>query len=481
MRLYAMDNDNTKKLNFIFYDTETTGINIDFDQIIQFSAILTNHDFVEIDRINVKCRRLPWIVPSPSAMLITGVRPSQIDNALVQQFPEMMAVIYKKIEDWSPAIFIGYNSFYFDEPLLQRALWQSLHPPYMTITNGNGRADLLPLVRAVSRLAPHALSIPNMASGRPSFKLDRLAPMNGFSHQNAHDALEDTQAVIHLSKKIAARVPNLWNSFVHQSRKRFGVDLINSNAPIYFVEPSNSGKPGWWGRSIDPEHRKSSTAFIVRLDSDWERFFSATEALQKNFLSDPSFQARLIKANMLPIVLSEAEALDSFGIIPSKKEASSDKLLSSPRRQSNLMRLLTQIPARKPEPEALEQRIFEGFPSKGDERTMREFWSVPWPKRLSLINEFEDPRFQQIAQRLVFLMVPQSLSNSAKARIRRGIKDRLLAPHSDKSLWRTISLAQAEIAELRNSSTDNEALNEISGWLTDIEKSLTDDCMDSGE
>ena len=63
---------------FIFYDTETTGISTSFDQILQFAAILTDDDLNELDRFEIRCRILPWVVPSPRALLTTGVTPDML-------------------------------------------------------------------------------------------------------------------------------------------------------------------------------------------------------------------------------------------------------------------------------------------------------------------------------------------------------------------------------------------------------------------
>jgi len=53
-------------MNFIFYDTETTGLDTTFDQILQFAAILTDSDFNELDRFEMRCRIQPHITPSPN-------------------------------------------------------------------------------------------------------------------------------------------------------------------------------------------------------------------------------------------------------------------------------------------------------------------------------------------------------------------------------------------------------------------------------
>ena len=46
-------------MDFVFYDLETTGISPEFDQPLQFAAIWTDEDFVEKDRVNIRCRLAP--------------------------------------------------------------------------------------------------------------------------------------------------------------------------------------------------------------------------------------------------------------------------------------------------------------------------------------------------------------------------------------------------------------------------------------
>ena len=56
---------------YVFYDTETTGTETPFDQILQFAAIRTDDALNELERFNIRCRLLPHIIPSPKALLIT--------------------------------------------------------------------------------------------------------------------------------------------------------------------------------------------------------------------------------------------------------------------------------------------------------------------------------------------------------------------------------------------------------------------------
>ena len=62
-------------MGFVFYDLETTGISPAYDQPLQFAAIRTDDSFAEIERINLRCRIAPHIIPSPQALIITGVTP----------------------------------------------------------------------------------------------------------------------------------------------------------------------------------------------------------------------------------------------------------------------------------------------------------------------------------------------------------------------------------------------------------------------
>ena len=55
-------------MSLVFLDVETTGTNTTFDQILQFAAILTDHDLKEIERFEIRSRLLPHIVPSPGAI-----------------------------------------------------------------------------------------------------------------------------------------------------------------------------------------------------------------------------------------------------------------------------------------------------------------------------------------------------------------------------------------------------------------------------
>ena len=50
--------------NFIFYDTETTGRDAFFDQILQYAAVSTDAELNRQNELELRCRRLPHIIPT---------------------------------------------------------------------------------------------------------------------------------------------------------------------------------------------------------------------------------------------------------------------------------------------------------------------------------------------------------------------------------------------------------------------------------
>ena len=219
---------------FVFYDTETTGTDTSFDQILQFGAIRTN-DNLEIedpenDVINVRCRRLPHVVPSPGALQVTHTSVRDLDEAKLSHY-EMMRAILDRLVCWSPATFLGYNSMRFDEALLRQAFFQNLLPVYRTNTNGCCRGDLMLMAQATAAYAPARLTIPMGEKGNQVFKLGEVVRSNGiaFDEADAHDALNDVRATIELARLIKRRAPVVWSIMIRNTRKHEANTFVANN------------------------------------------------------------------------------------------------------------------------------------------------------------------------------------------------------------------------------------------------------------
>jgi exodeoxyribonuclease-1 len=248
--------------------TETTGTSIPFDQILQFGAILTDANLNELERFEIRCRILPWVVPNPYALLTTGISPSLLTDPDLPSHFEMVGAIEGKLLEWAPARFCGYNSISFDENLLRQAFFQTLRFPYLTTTRGNGRADILTMARACAVHAPQALSFPLDEEGRRVFRLDQLAPANGFDHSNAHDAMADVEATIHIAKLIRTNGPGVWSRMLSMSSKDSAASVLESEPVLiqseFFQRQPSSWLVTWCGH--DPDYVGRAATFDLSED-----------------------------------------------------------------------------------------------------------------------------------------------------------------------------------------------------------------------
>ncbi|MCG8004355.1 MAG: hypothetical protein JAY88_12965 [Candidatus Thiodiazotropha lotti] len=456
---------------YIFYDTETTGTNIDFDQILQFAAILVDEQLQELDRFEVRCQLLPWVVPSPMALEVTNVAPSLLNDSSLPTFYEMMSRIHSQLNTWSPGVFIGYNSIRFDEPLLQRAFWQTLHTPYLTVTGGNSRFDILPLLRAASIIRENILHFPSKENGKKGFKLDELAPLNGFTQDNAHDALSDVEATIFFAKKIKERMPDFWQLLTLRAAKSETARVLKVGDPVLVVEFFSSDPSLWFGLRIDTNGSNGSYATLLRLDQNWRDQQHSHSSELTEFLSRTPKPIRQVAMNKAPLVFTLKEAETFFGIqLDDEARAESAFLKEEIEFCSQILSLANESLEPRPKSEHVEQMLFDGFASRHDQQQMDAFHATnSWGERARMVREFSDLRLKQVAQRLIYVNAPDVLETQDRSRIERGIVCRLYDNQEDEKLWRTIPSARKLTFELGEKADTLSIGNKYLKWLEELE------------
>ena len=97
-------------MGFVFYDLETTGISPAWDQPLQFAAIRTDDSFAEIERINRRCRIVPHIIPSPQALIATGVTPAQLVELGLPSLFDLAQTIMDLIERLAPSTWANWRA-----------------------------------------------------------------------------------------------------------------------------------------------------------------------------------------------------------------------------------------------------------------------------------------------------------------------------------------------------------------------------------
>jgi len=446
-------------MTFVFYDAETTGSDTFYDQILQFAAIRTDEALNELDRFEIRCRIQPHILPAPGALIVTGISLDQLSDPALPSHFDMATAIHDKLTSWSPAVFAGFNSLEFDEDLLRQAFYQSLLPPYLTITNGNSRLDVMRLALAVNEFEPGHLEIPRRADGATTFKLDRLAPANGFLHPNAHDAMADVEATIFLARLMKEKAPWLWDHLLRMGQKAEAVRHAKS-APVRLYTDFPYNKPNHWlvsAIAVDPANSGNIIAF--NLAHDPAELLSVDDTALKKWAATRPKPLRTIKANASPILLDLALAGDRADLVKIGEPEIMRRarlLQESPELRNRLLRAYVETREVYEESPWLEEQIYRDFPGTVDRALMREFHRASWPGRVEIAGQFEDDRYRKIARRIVFNQRPDLFDDEIRKAFSAAIARRWLSP--DKVRWLTIERALKEIYERREASSYEEAL-----------------------
>lgn len=444
---------------FVFYDTETTGSDTFYDQILQFAAIRTDDDLNETHRFEIRCRIEPHVLPAPGALFVTGMTLEQLSDPALPSHMEMARAIHETLTAWSPAVFAGYNSLEFDEDLLRQAFYQSLLPVYLTNTNGNSRLDVMRLALAVHEFAPGHLVIPRRADGEMTFRLDRLAPANGFAHPNAHEAMADVEATIFLARLMKEKVPWIWNHLLRMGQKAEAVREAQAE-PVRLYTDFPYNRPNHWlvsAIAVDPQNSGNVIAF--NLAHDPAELLSISDESLKAWAATKPKPLRTIKANGSPILLGIGMAqgrADLMKIGEAEILRRTALLQESPELRHRLLQAYVATRETYPESSMLEEQIYRGFPSSRDAMLMREFHQASWPGRVEIAERFEDGRYRRIAMRIIFNHRPDLLSGETRKVFSAAVARRWLAEGKPK--WVTIARALDEIDARREGCSFEEAL-----------------------
>ena len=187
-------------LTYLFYDLETSGRNPAFDQILQFAAVRTDADFHELERHEFRIRLRSDVVPSPGALLVTGLNPF---DCLTDGLTEYEAVCrMHELVNRPGTISVGYNSLTFDDLFLRFAFYRNLLPPYdHQFRNGCRRIDMFPITILYWLQESGVVEWP-LVDGAPSLKLEHMNAANGLADGAAHDAMVDVLATLALARRL---------------------------------------------------------------------------------------------------------------------------------------------------------------------------------------------------------------------------------------------------------------------------------------
>lgn len=387
--------DRTRHFNtFVTLDIESTGLveNGWYPQIQDLAFVRTDSDLNIIEERNILVKPRLDINPHPMATAVTRIN---IDMLERKGKPELDAIteFQNYLLEQPGTATIGYNSGRFDNEVIRHTLYRNLKNPYQhEWSNGNGHIDLYPLIQMVYAYSPGILEWPLKDDGSASFKLEHLTSANGIVHEQAHDALSDVKATIQLAKLVKERNPKIWNHALWLSDKKNAASLVTENE-VLFQTSTFFGKDCRMTRPVAPiipDIKNANQRYCIDLSCNPEDL-----KLLCQMSPDDVKYYKLRKREDLPegspiIPITKFQTNKSPNIIQANRAAIINRandfgynaenvrenLAIVNENRATLKRIIQE--AMTPDfPASLDpyQGMYEGFPSKRDEKVLQDLHS----------------------------------------------------------------------------------------------------------
>ena len=464
--------------NLVFYDFETCSSNVSYGQIIQAAAVLVNDNFQELDRYEGRCKLSPGIIPEAMALIVNKSRPEILKKQNLSHY-QMIRQMMEKFNEWSNSIFIGYNSLNFDEEFLRTTLFKNLDYPYLTVTKGNERADLFSLARAAYLYYPNCIKTPISDKNNPVIKLDKLAPMNGIKHKDAHSAISDVLATVEIAKLLNKKAPNVWKASLMTTNKDKTLEIIK-NELTFCTDFFYYGKSFPFVLTFLCEHPQWGYPMCFDLKSDPNFYFKlSTNELKKELKKTPKV-IRTIKHKKHPIIMNPSYGMnfEAYKKVGLKKINERAELIKKNKDFSEKVASILDEDSREKkdfetqEEIYAEESIYKKWTTKEDNAIMPQFHEAAWKEKFLILQKFKDERLRYFGKKILYEESPESLPKDEYERIHKEVASRVLS--SNKERWNTIPRTYSEIDTLRNKFKDDKdklkMLDEINSYIEEMEK-----------
>ena len=462
--------------SFFFYDLETSGLSAREDRIMQFAGQRTDMDLNPVgEPVNVLIRLNDDTLPSPDALLVTGITPQKTveegysEAEFARQLSEEIAT--------PDTCMVGFNNVRFDDEFIRHFLWRNFHDPYeWSWKDGRSRWDLLDVVRMTRALRPDGIEWPVDKDGKAVNKLELLAKVNGITHSHAHDALSDVEALIDVTRLIRDKQPQLFKYLFDMRDKKAVQNLVNleDKQPFVYVSgrydakfnkatvafPLTSGKNS---NVVVYDLRYDPTPFVdMSADSLTARLFASWEERRADdFVKIPTKE---LQYNRCPAVaplgvLEQGDGWSKIRLDKDTVEKHRKILLDNPQFAENIRSVFESGREFKPSPDA-EAQLYDSFLPDIDRMRVEAVRNATESQLADFNPEFKDERLASLLLRYKARSYPNSLTKSE---------------HAEWEEWRTKRLQRQLPAFLKRLSTlsqqsdiDTFMLEEMQLWAESI-------------
>lgn len=417
---------------FYFYDLETSGFNPREARIMQFAGQRTDLKMKPVgEPHNILIRMSDDVLPDPDAVLVTGITPqATIVDGMTES--EFLRLFHSEIAV-PGTIFVGFNSVRFDDEFMRFLHYRNFYDPYEWQWQDNkSRWDLLDVVRMTRALRPEGIKWPFDSSGKASNRLELLTDVNDISHDNAHDALADVQALIAIARLIHNKQPKLFEYLLNMRSKKSVAALVLKDEPFVYTSGKYANEyekttvvgllaehPGEAGGALVFDLRYDPTAFI-ELSPD-----ELAEAMRRRSDEEgPRLPLKTLKYNRCPAVaplsvldeasqerldLSVSECVNNFRTLKKYQ----DQLEVKIKLAIELLNKAQQAKLLEDDME-VDGRLYEGFFSDTDRTKMSLVRANSDSDQISEDVVFHDGRLQALLPLYKARNFPKLLSDEEK-------------------------------------------------------------------
>jgi exodeoxyribonuclease I len=422
--------------SFFFYDLETSGLDPRQSRIMQFAGQRTDEDLNPIgEPVNVLVKLAPDTLPSPDAILVTGITPQQtIADGLTEA--EFLKLFYDEVVQPNTT-FLGFNSIRFDDEFMRFLHWRNFYDAYeWQWLDGCSRWDLLDVVRMTRALRPDGIEWPFAPNGKPANRLELLTAVNGLSHEHAHDALSDVHATIAVAKLIRDKQPDLFNWLFKTRKKKDVSALMEQGQPfVYSCGKYSSDNLNTTVAIKLAKHTQRDEYLVYDLRHD------PTPFLQMNvdelvaawrYSKDPDavrLPVKTLKCNHCPAIAPLGVAKDAatqerigltlatvtkhLNILKDNQAAFVEKLTEAVK-QMDAEREARQITLVDDE-NTVDSRLYDGFIEAGDKSIMRAVRAAAPEALTELGQDFSDDRLKSLMPLYKARNYPRTLTDEERA------------------------------------------------------------------
>ena len=441
---------------YIFTDTETTGLDINFSQIIQIGSLLTDDSLSQEKSQDIGCKLLPWIVPSPEAYLVHKKVESLNEDSMSHY--EMMKLLRSTWLEWSKGrnpVYVTYNGHRFDEELFRRQFFWNLLPLYMTNTLGASRLDMLSTLQLVANFFPDSLNLPIFDEEDVSMKLTDWSQANSIEIENAHDALADCVQMHELAKLIIEKANPVWRASVKGSSKTGNFEILQSEPFAMIGEVVRRKKFTFPVTFCGQNPKMNNEVAVADLYFDPDQLEDLTDSELLEQIGNSGTAIRKVRINKsIPVIASDQiPDLEKYLDIPHEQLIDrARKVRENIKLQTRISELLASNQINYPPPKYLEQTVYSGFPSDADDLWMERFHTLPWEERSKVLDGFEDTRYKELAERLVCANNPESVKPETMSRYQNFLNQRLY----DKGPWPSLEKTLDKTRSMMIDATDEQ-------------------------